>query len=79
MLLHGFIVLNLFSSNQPLMLVTSRRTLASPIYQRSLSPFTAFPSEEAIGMSGYEVYNHSDLTLRAQALVISEANSSALG
>ncbi len=30
-------------------------------------------------MSGYEVDNHSDLILTAQALVTSEANSSAVG
>ena len=40
---------------------------------------TAFASQEAIGMSGYEVSNHSDLTLSAQALVSSESNSSAVG
>jgi hypothetical protein len=40
---------------------------------------TAFASQEAIGMSGYEVHNHSDLTLSAQAMVTSEANSSAVG
>ena len=40
---------------------------------------TAFASQEAVGMSGYEVHNHSDLTLSAQALVTSEANSSAVG
>ncbi len=40
---------------------------------------TAFASQEAIGMSGYDVYNHSGLTLSAQALVTSEANSSAVG
>jgi len=40
---------------------------------------TAFATQEAIGMSGYEVYNHSDLTLSAQAFVTSESNSSAVG
>jgi hypothetical protein len=40
---------------------------------------TAFASQEAIGMSGYEVHNHSDLTLSAQAMVTSEATSSAVG
>ena len=40
---------------------------------------TAFASQEAIGMSGYDVYNHSGLTLSAQALVTSESNSSAVG
>jgi len=39
---------------------------------------TAFATQEAIGMSGYEVHNHSDLTLSAQAMVTSEANSSAV-
>ena len=40
---------------------------------------TAFATQEAIGISGYEVYNHSDLTLSAQAFVTSESNSSAVG
>ena len=40
---------------------------------------TAFASQEAIGMSGYEVHNLSGLNLSAQALVSSEANSSAVG
>jgi hypothetical protein len=40
---------------------------------------TAFASQEAIGMSGYDVHNHSDLILTAQALVTSESNSSAVG
>ncbi len=40
---------------------------------------TAFASQEAIGMSGYEVYNNSGLTLSAQAMVTSESNSSAVG
>ena len=40
---------------------------------------TAFASQEAIGMSGYEVLNNSDLTLSAQAQVTSESNSSAVG
>jgi hypothetical protein len=40
---------------------------------------TAFASQEAIGMSGYEVHNHSDLTLSAQSLVSSESNSAAVG
>lgn len=40
---------------------------------------TAFAFQEAIGMSGYEVHNNSGLTLNAQALVISEANSFAFG
>ena len=39
---------------------------------------TAFATQEAIGMSRYTVNNHSDLTLSAQALVTSEANSSAV-
>ena len=53
--------------------------LGLPIYQRSLSPSTAFSSQEANGMSGYEVYNHSDLTLSSQATVTSESNSAAVG
>ena len=40
---------------------------------------TALASQEAVGMSGYDVHNHSGLTLSAQALVISESNSSAVG
>jgi hypothetical protein len=40
---------------------------------------TAFATQEAIGMSGYEVYNHSDLTLSAQVFVTSEYNCSAVG
>ena len=40
---------------------------------------TAFASQEAIGMSGYEVHNHSDLTLSAQSLVSSESSSSSVG
>lgn len=40
---------------------------------------TAFASQEAIGMSGYEVLNHSDLTLSAQAQVTSESLSAAVG
>jgi hypothetical protein len=40
---------------------------------------TAFASQEAVGMSGYEVHNHSDLILTAQAMVTSEATSSAVG
>ena len=40
---------------------------------------TAFTFQEAIGMSGYEVYNYSGLTLNAQALVISESNNFAVG
>jgi hypothetical protein len=40
---------------------------------------SAFASQEAIGISGYDVYNHSGLTLNAQALVTSESNSSAVG
>jgi hypothetical protein len=40
---------------------------------------TAFATQEAIGMSGYTVHNHSDLTFSAQALVTSESNSSAVG
>ena len=40
---------------------------------------TAFASQEAIGMSGYAVHNHSDLTLSAQALVSSESLSAAVG
>jgi hypothetical protein len=40
---------------------------------------TALATQEAIGMSGYEVHNHSDLTLSAQALATSESNSSAVG
>jgi hypothetical protein len=39
---------------------------------------TAIASQEAMGMGGYEVHNHSDLTLSAQAFVTSEANSSAV-
>jgi len=40
---------------------------------------SAFATQEAIGMSGYTVNNHSDLTLSAQSLVTSEASSSAVG
>ena len=36
----------------------------------------AFASQEAIGMSGFAVHNHSDLTHSAQALGISEPISS---
>ena len=40
---------------------------------------TVFASQQAIGMSGYEILNHSDLTLIAQALVTSESNSATVG
>jgi len=40
---------------------------------------TAFASQEAIGMSGYEVRNHSDLNLSSRALVASESLSAAVG
>ena len=40
---------------------------------------TAFASQEAIGMSGYEVRNHSELNLSSQALVASETLSAAVG
>jgi hypothetical protein len=40
---------------------------------------TAFATQEAIGMSGYTVHNHSDLTLSAQSLVSSESSSSSVG
>ena len=40
---------------------------------------TALASQEAIGMSGYEVRNHSDLNLSSQALVASETLSAAVG
>jgi len=40
---------------------------------------SAIATQEAIGMSGYEVHNHSDLTLSAQAMVSSESSSSSVG
>ena len=36
-------------------------------------------AEGAMGMSRHGIHNHSDLTLSAQALVTSEANSPSVG